>query len=86
MMTALLALCLCVTQVVGDDQPCIVIVVGAPGSPEYPGQFREAADHWQTAASRGAAESIRIGESSETSVTDHDRLQLRSGSAGEGQL
>ena len=75
MMTALLALCLCVTQVVGDDKPCIVIVVGAPGSPEYPGQFREAADHWQTAASRGAAEAIRIGESSETSVTDHDRLR-----------
>jgi hypothetical protein len=74
-MKASLALWLCMTATLADDKPCVVIVVGAPGSPEYPGQFREAADHWQTAAVRGAAEAIRIGESSEAKLTDHDRLR-----------
>jgi hypothetical protein len=74
-MQALLAFCLCVTAAPADDRPCVIIVVGAPGSPEYPAQFREAADRWQAAAEKAGAEAIRIGQSSERAVTDHDRLR-----------
>ncbi len=38
-----------------------LIVVGAPGTPEYAAQFRQWADHWQAAAKKAGAESIRIG-------------------------
>jgi hypothetical protein len=74
-MKALLAFCLCLSAARADDRSCVVTVVGAPGSPEYPGQFREAADHWQAAALKAAAEAIPIGQSSETAVPDHDRLR-----------
>ena len=74
-MKALLAFCLCLTAARGDDRSCVVIVVGAPGSPDYPGQFRDAADHWQAAALKAGAEAIRIGQSTEGDVPDHDRLR-----------
>ncbi len=74
-MKALLAFCVCLSTASADDRSCVVTVVGAPGSPEYPGQFREAADHWQAAALKAAAEAIPIGQSSETAVPDHDRLR-----------
>ena len=36
-----------------DDRPCVLIVVGAPGTPEYAAEFRQSADHWQAAADEG---------------------------------
>ena len=74
-MKALLAFCLCLTAARAEDRPCVVIVVGAPGSPEYTSQFREAADRWQKAALKAAADSIPIGQSTEGAVTDHERLR-----------
>ncbi|HEX3450018.1 MAG TPA: hypothetical protein VHS97_17315 [Isosphaeraceae bacterium] len=74
-MKALLAFCLCLSAARAEDRPCVVIVVGAPGSPEYTGQFREAADHWESAAVKAAAEAIRIGQSTQGAVTDHERLR-----------
>ena len=76
MMTTLLALCLCLASPgAADDRPCVLIVVGAPGTPEYAAQFRNWADQWQAAAKKGSAESVRIGLDEQTNVTDRDQLR-----------
>ena len=35
-----------------DDRPCVIVVVGAPGTPEYEAEFRRWADLWQDAAAK----------------------------------
>jgi hypothetical protein len=72
-MAMLLAICLTVIGL--DDRPCVIVVVGAPGTSDYASQFRKWADQWQDAAKKGAATSIRIGLSEESSGTDRDRLK-----------
>src|SRR6187397_1257117 len=57
------------------DRPCVVIVEGAPGAPEYSGQFRKWADQWQAAAEKAGAESVRIGRDEESGPADRDRLR-----------
>jgi hypothetical protein len=58
------------------DRPCVVIVVGAPGTPEYASEFRAWSDQWKAAATRGGAEPILIGTSDQpASPSDRDRLQ-----------
>src|SRR5579885_1357331 len=58
------------------DRPCVVIVVGAPGTPEYASEFRAWADQWKAAATKGGAEPILIGTSDRPpSPSDRDRLQ-----------
>ncbi len=59
-----------------DDRPCVVVVVGAPGAPEYSGEFRRWADLWQSAATGASAGSIRIGLGDEGGTTDRERLRL----------
>lgn len=68
---AALAFCL-VGQV--PDRPCVVLVIGAAGSPEYGAEFRRWADSWQRTAEQGPAEVVRIGEQ-EGDGTDRDRLK-----------
>src|SRR5262245_56522520 len=58
-----------------DERSCVVIVVGAPGTPEFAAEFRRWADQWLAAALGAGAESIRIGHSAESGVSDRDRLQ-----------
>jgi hypothetical protein len=53
----------------------VIIIVGAPGAPEFESQFRQTADQWQAAAERASAEVVRIGESDQAGATDHDRLR-----------
>ena len=74
-MKALLALSLCLATAGAPDRPCVVIVVGASGAPEYAAQFRQSADRWQAAAKKAGAESIRIGLSEQSGVTDRERLK-----------
>jgi hypothetical protein len=74
-MTAVLALCLCLATAGPLDRPCVVIVVGASGAPEYAAQFRQSADRWQAAAQKAGVESIRIGLSEQAGVTDRERLK-----------
>jgi hypothetical protein len=74
MTNALLAMCLCVTAARAEDRPCVLIVVGAPGTPEYESQFRQWADLWQVATVKASAESIRIGQNEESDLTDRERL------------
>jgi hypothetical protein len=74
MMTALLALYVCLMMAENDDPPCVIVVVGTPGAADYEGQFERWAGSWKTAADRAGAESIRISSSGQPGVTDHDRL------------
>jgi len=53
----------------------VLIVVGAPGAPEYKSQFDGWADLWQAAAIKAGAESIRIGSAEEAGATDRERLR-----------
>ena len=75
MMKALLALSLCMAAAGGEERPCVLTVLGAPGTAEYASQFRQSADHWQAAAKKSGAESITVGLSDEAGMTDHDRLR-----------
>ena len=74
-MNALLALSFCLVAAAGEDRPCVVTVVGAPGEPEYAAQFRKSAERRQSAAQKAGAESIAVGLSDQPGVTDHDRLK-----------
>jgi hypothetical protein len=74
-MTSLLALCLCVLNPPDPDRTSVLIVVGAPGSPEYSSQFREWAGRWKFAAERAGAETTVIGEADEAGIRDLDRLR-----------
>src|SRR5262245_46969444 len=72
-----------------DDRPCVVIVEGAAGEPEYAGQFRKWADQWQAATEKAGAESIRIGRDEPSGVADRDRLRTvlaEKGSSGREPL
>jgi hypothetical protein len=74
-MMALFALVLCMAIAGIEDQACVVTVVGAPGAPEYAGQFRQWAERWQAAAKKVGAKSINIGLSNQAGVNDRDRLK-----------
>jgi hypothetical protein len=75
----------------------VVIVVGAPGTPEYGGEFATWADRWAAAAGRGAMRVVQIGRDDPTTLpttgpttspaTDKDRLRdvLRAESAEPAQ-
>jgi hypothetical protein len=57
------------------DRPCVLVVVGAPGTPEYQIQFKKWADRWQLAAEKARAEVIMIGQADDAGTNDHDRLK-----------
>lgn len=67
------------------DTARVIVVVGAPGTPEYAAQFRAWADSWKTTASRGQAEPTTIGLDDHPGSTDRDRLKgLLAESTGSG--
>lgn len=74
-MNLLLAIFLCLGAFDSGDRACVVIVVGASGSPDYAGQFSQSAELWQAAAAKAGAESILIGRSQEPGKTDRDLLR-----------
>jgi hypothetical protein len=64
------------TSAAPEDRPCVAIVVGAPGAPEYASEFRNWADHWKAAATKGGADTIVIGTGDRSEgASDRDRLQ-----------
>ena len=78
-MTHLLAFTLALATLGADpaDRPCVLVVVGTPGTPEYEIQFRKWADQWRSAAEKAGAESIQIGlaNAGEAGPSDRDRLK-----------
>ncbi len=74
-MISSLMLTIWLSGAVVPDRPCVVIVVGASGTPEYAATFRQAADRWQAAAQKAGAEAIPIGLSNAAPITDRERLK-----------
>jgi hypothetical protein len=74
-MRVALAFYLCLAAVRFEDRPCIIVVVGAAGAPEYAAPFRESAERWQAAAHRAGADSICIGLAGKPSASDRDLLR-----------
>jgi hypothetical protein len=68
-------LCLCLVAAKADDQPCIIIVVGASGAAEYERQFERWAGLWQAAALKAGAVSVRFGGAPRSGVSDRDLLR-----------
>lgn len=56
-------------------RPTVIIVVGAPGEPEYGKQFHLWADRWRQAVERSGAKYLRIGETPATQQPDRERLE-----------
>uniref|UniRef100_A0A7C4QRR2 Caspase family protein n=1 Tax=Schlesneria paludicola TaxID=360056 RepID=A0A7C4QRR2_9PLAN len=53
----------------------VLVVVGAPGTPEYGKQFDEWASRWEQAAQRGGASVTLLGRAAEAVPTDRERWQ-----------
>ena len=73
-MSILLAISLFTSTPQPADRPCVIVVVGAPGAPEFEARFRAWADLWLAAAAKGSAETVRIG-SEASGPSDRDRLR-----------
>jgi hypothetical protein len=57
-----------------NDPRTLVLVVGAPGAPEYAEQFSAEADLWRQAAAKGGLQTVVIGQA--TNNPDEDRTRL----------
>jgi hypothetical protein len=81
-MLSLIVACLALGFDEGGERPCLIVVVGAPGAPEYDDPFRRASLRWQAAARQGGAEVVRIGPvegatEKDAPGTPDDREKLR---------
>jgi hypothetical protein len=56
-------------------KPSVIVVVGAPGAPEYGAQFNEWADRWHDAAKKATADFQRVGSGDAATPNDRERLQ-----------
>ena len=74
-MSIILTLCLLTVTASSDEHTSMIVVVGAPGAPEYGDQFRRWSDLWRAAARKGSAACTVIGLDPEAGVSDHDRLK-----------
>ena len=57
-----------------NESRTLILVVGAPGEPEYAKQFSEWAELWKQAAAKGGLETTVIGEDKENPENDLSRL------------
>lgn len=53
----------------------MIVVVGAPGTPEYAAQFAAWAELWKQACERSSAEFIAVGRDDSNAVSDYATLQ-----------
>lgn len=62
-----------------EDKTCVIVVVGAPGTPDYGADFARAARRWEEEARRGGAEVLRLGPAEGATAdggpSDRDRLE-----------
>jgi hypothetical protein len=57
-----------------NESRTLILVVGAPGEPEYAKQFSDWAELWKQAAAKGGLETTVIGEDKENPENDFSRL------------
>jgi hypothetical protein len=73
-MNTFLAVTLSLTAFGAEDRPALLLVVGAPGTPEYGAMFRTWAEQWEKAAAKGSVATRRIG-TDDGEGDDRDRLR-----------
>ncbi|HEX2474977.1 MAG TPA: hypothetical protein VHK01_09530, partial [Lacipirellulaceae bacterium] len=56
-------------------KPSVIVVVGAPGAPEYGAQFSEWAKQWHEAAKKATADFQVVGNDATSKPNDRERLQ-----------
>jgi hypothetical protein len=56
-------------------KPKVIVVIGAPGAPEYGAQFHEWGERWRSAAEKASAEFQVVGEGGPGETNDRERLQ-----------
>src|SRR5690349_16867637 len=79
-MTTLFAICLCAATAGAVDRARVIVVIGAPGSPEYAAQFRDWSGQWRAAAEKAGAGWTLIGQAG---AGGDDRERLRAALAEE---
>ena len=57
------------------ERPTVLIVVGAPGAPEYGGGFVQWAGRWESAAEKAGAKFLRVGDGPTGEKTDRRRFE-----------
>ncbi len=78
--SALLCCCALATSQ-AEEQPSLIVVIGAPGTPEYEGNFHAWADRWRTAAESIDMAYHEIGrQSGDGADSDRSRLEELLGS------
>ncbi|MHC4534032.1 MAG: hypothetical protein ACYS6K_08770, partial [Planctomycetota bacterium] len=63
------------TEVENQQNPVVIVVVGAAGTPEYAVQFTEWAGSWEKACLKGRAKYVSIGLDKNEGSSDSARLQ-----------
>jgi len=63
--------------------PTVIVVVGAPGTPDYAEQFRQWAGLWEQICTDNPARLLTIGLENEGSASDREHLQQRISGAAE---
>ena len=58
-----------------QQNPVVIVVVGAAGTTEYAAQFTKWAGFWEKACLKGQAKYVSIGLNKTDSSSDHARLQ-----------
>lgn len=76
----LIAVAICGTLIAkdsppADEQPTVILILGAPGEDDYATNFTRWANQWSQAADQAHAKLIKIGFSSESSGVDRDLLE-----------
>jgi hypothetical protein len=76
-MNLLLALSLSLFMPAAEPDPpqCVLVVVGAPGAPEFAPQFDQWADRWRTAAETAGADFVRVDRRDAQESDDRRRLE-----------
>lgn len=68
----------------GNESATVIVVEGAAGEEPYGKQFAHWAERWESAAQRGAARVVRIGNDKASARSDRDRLRAELAAAQEG--
>jgi len=57
------------------NRPTVLLILGAPGEPEFGSNFVEQVHLWEKTCEKGNAKTLRIGLDKNSDLTDHDLLK-----------
>jgi len=68
--------CALASSTYAAEKPTVIVVVGAPGEPQFAKLFHEWAEKWQAAAKKADADFQLVGDHQVETSSDRDRLQM----------